>query len=330
MWLRSFERFFRIGNQPLSERETRAARPAELVRGAAARRPRAHAGGPAVHADPDRGAGGPHPLRPVRRDEPGSRGRGLDPYIEKLVRHTTPEAGARPCCGSPSRTCTSCSSTSSSCPGFPTRPSHSVGKILYREVRRSDLWPCSSTRSSSRSTTASATRPSRTLIRGIPDPLERRQAAKVFLELFRLLHYLELHRPRPAWRRTLRDTILLFSLITSETRLLLSYIERRVLKGHDAGSAPLPGLRLVRLLPAPRAQEGGQHRADRHLGDPPGRERAHPGRELPRHPEGLLPAVGGAARPGLRAHSIDGARIFPDFMAKREQSVRAARRPGAA
>ncbi len=40
MWLRSFERFFRIKNQPLSEKETRAARPPELVRGAAPRRQR--------------------------------------------------------------------------------------------------------------------------------------------------------------------------------------------------------------------------------------------------------------------------------------------------
>jgi hypothetical protein len=36
MWLRSFERFFRIKNQPLSEKESEAARPAQLVRGAAA------------------------------------------------------------------------------------------------------------------------------------------------------------------------------------------------------------------------------------------------------------------------------------------------------
>ena len=37
--------------------------------------------------------------------------------------------------------------------------------------------------------------------------------------------------PRGCPRRQLRDTILLFSLVVSETRLLLSYVEKRVLQG---------------------------------------------------------------------------------------------------
>ena len=106
--------------------------------------------------------------------------------------------------------------------------------------------------------------------------------------------------PTGSEEENLRDTLLPFSLITSETRLLLSYIDRRILRVPQGGPGALRHLRLLRLLPAPRAQEGAEHRADRHLGDPAGRERAHPGRELPRHPEGLLPAVGGPAGPGLR------------------------------
>jgi hypothetical protein len=67
-------------------------------------------------------------------------------------------------------------------------------------------------------------------IRAIAEPTERKHAARVFLELFRLLHYLEYADPAHADEDHLKNTILIFSLITSETRLLLTYLERRVLK----------------------------------------------------------------------------------------------------
>src|SRR6185295_16368766 len=70
-------------------------------------------------------------------------------------------------------------------------------------------------------------------IRQIESPLERKQAAKVFLEFFRLLHYLEYADPERTEEADLKNTILIFSLITSETRLLLAYLERRVLKAMD-------------------------------------------------------------------------------------------------
>ena len=79
-------------------------------------------------------------------------------------------------------------------------------------------------------------------IRAIAEPTERKHAAKVFLELFRLLHYLEYADPAHADEDDLKNTILIFSLITSETRLLLTYLERRVLK------ALVPGLAGLRQL----------------------------------------------------------------------------------
>jgi hypothetical protein len=52
----------------------------------------------------------------------------------------------------------------------------------------------------------------------------------VFLEFFRLLHYLEYADPERVAEDGLKATVLIFSLITSETRLLLGYLERRALK----------------------------------------------------------------------------------------------------
>ena len=191
-----------------------------------------------------------------------------------------------------------------------TRPSTAVGKIVYREVRRSDLVAMlidkkfkpvhdriRNRRDQPRSSAA------------IPDRTERRQAAKVFLELFRLLHYLEYTDPERLPEESLRDTILPFALVTSETRLLLAYVEKRVLKGRDL-QRPLYQVydSFVYCVPL-ELQEGGEHRAQRHLGHAPGRERAHAGREQPRDPQGLLPAVGGAARPGVRPRGRRGAHL---------------------
>ncbi len=53
----------------------------------------------------------------------------------------------------------------------------------------------------------------------------------MFLEFFRLLHYLRYADPELLEAEGLKSTILVFALITSETRLLLTYLERRVLKG---------------------------------------------------------------------------------------------------
>src|SRR2546428_843796 len=74
------------------------------------------------------------------------------------------------------------------------------------------------------------------IIRGVPEAGVRRQAAKIFLELFRLLHYLEFADPERVSEEDLKNTVLVFALITSETRLLLAYIERRVLRNVDPES----------------------------------------------------------------------------------------------
>ena len=82
-------------HQPLSERETRALAAAQLVGGAAARGQRAAAGGPAVHLDPDRGAGGPRALRPVRRVQPERRRRASTPTSRSWCGRRPPRRRSR-------------------------------------------------------------------------------------------------------------------------------------------------------------------------------------------------------------------------------------------
>src|SRR5437016_4912749 len=49
-------------------------------------------------------------------------------------------------------------------------------------------------------------------IRGIADPIDRKHGARVFLELFRLLHYLEYADPAHTDEDRLKNSILIFSL----------------------------------------------------------------------------------------------------------------------
>jgi hypothetical protein len=157
------------------------------------------------------------------------------------------------------------------------------------------------------------------IIRGIPDPTERRQAAKVFLELFRLLHYLEYADPARLPEQELRDTILLFSLVVSETRILLSYVEKRVLGGRDA-SLPLYQVydSFVYCIPLELKKV-----VNTELTDVSVTRHTESVRTRVENSHGILKdcfqqsivQLGQALEP-----SVDGGRIFPDFTARREQS----------
>ena len=109
-----------------------------------------------------------------------------------------------------------------------------MGKIIYREVRRSDLLALIIDKKF-KPVHDRITQPRR-------EPADPRASRT---------RWSAARRPRCSWSSSgccttsstptpsdlpeepLRDTILLFALITSETRLLLSYVERRVLRGTD-------------------------------------------------------------------------------------------------
>jgi hypothetical protein len=319
LWLRSFERFFRVGNQPLSERETRAlglrswSEELRLVDHAILR---------VVHLctsilteeQADMTRFDRYVETNLARDE------SLDPYIQKLVRLTTPEAAltllresfedlhillldlvqlAR----------------------LPFAAFDAVGKILYREVRRSDLVAMIIDKKFKPVHDRIRNPAIGELIRDIPDPTERRQAAKIFLELFRLLHYLEFTDPDRLSEDSLRDTLLPFALITSETRFLLSYIDRRVLKGRDP-EHPLSQVydSFVYCLPLELKKV-----VNTELTDISVTRQAENVRTRVENSHGILKDCYQQSVVQLAqafTPEIDGARIFPDFMAKREQSMR--------
>ena len=230
MWLRSFERFFRIKNQPLSEKETKQlalrnwSEELRLVDNALLR---------AVHLcssilseeQVNQTRFDKYVEGYLKKDDV------VDPYVEKLLRQSSPEAGltllresfedlhlvlvdlvklAR----------------------IPYATFTAVGKILYREVRRSHLLALLIDKKFKPIHDRITNHAIAAVIRRIERPTERKQAARVFLEFFRLLHYLDYADPSRA-DEELKNTILVFSLITSETRLLLGYLERRVLRSLD-------------------------------------------------------------------------------------------------
>jgi hypothetical protein len=318
LWLRSFERFFRTGNQPLSEREVRAlglrswSEELRLVDHAIMR---------VVHLSTSILSDEEADLTRFDRyiETSLARDEGLDPYIRKLVRLTTPEAAltllresfedlhlllldlvqlAR----------------------LPYATFHAVGKMLYREVRRSDLVAMIIDKKFKPVHDRIRNPAIRELIRDIPDQTDRRQAAKVFLELFRLLHYLEFTDPDRLSEESFRDTLLPFALITSETRFLLSYIDRRVLKGRNSEEALsqvydsfvycVP-LELKKVL-------------NTELTDISVTRQAENVRTRVENSHGILKDCFQQSIVQLAqafVPEIDGARIFPDFMAKREQSL---------
>ena len=229
----SFERFFRIKNQPaLRARDARSSRSRNwseelrLVDNVILRVVQL------CSADPDRGAGQPHALRPVRRGLP-----------QEGRRASTPTS--RSWCGSrrPRPALTLLRESFEDlhlllidlvqAVAHPLRHLHLGGQDrLPRDPAQRPP------RAADRQEVQAHPRPhhqpegGRGRSAGSGPDSERQHAAKVFLEFFRLLHYLEYADPEHHRRgRACKNTILIFSLITSETRLLLSYIEKRALRG---------------------------------------------------------------------------------------------------
>jgi len=320
MWLRSFERFFRIGSQPLSERETRAlaarnwSEELRLVDNVLLRV--VQLSGSILSEEQ---VSLSRFDRYVESNLTVEEGQGLDPYIEKLVRHTLPET-ALALLRESFEDLHLLMLDLVKLSRLPYSTFNAVGKIVYREVRRSDLLALLIDKKFKPVHDRIGNRMVSRIIRGIPDPSERRQAARVFLELFRLLHYLEYTDPARLPEEELRDTILVFALVVSETRLLLSYIEKRVLKGKDV-TQPLYQVydSFVYCLPLELKKV-----VNTELTDISVTRQSESVRTRVENSHGILKdcfqqsvvQLGQALDP-----AVDGSRIFPDFSARRDQSV---------
>ncbi len=228
MWLRSFERFFRIRNQPLSEREMRQlalrnwSEELRLVDNVIQRA--VHLCEAVLSEERLNQTRFDHYLEShLKKDDV------VDPYVEKLLRQSTPEAGLT-LLNESLQDVHLVLSQLVRLARIPFATFSAVGKVLYREVRRSHLLALLIDKKFKPIHDRITNPAIAAIIRSVPEGALRRQTAKVFLELFRLLRYLEYADPQHTGDEHLKGAILVFSLITSETRLLLGYIERRVLK----------------------------------------------------------------------------------------------------
>jgi hypothetical protein len=228
MWVKCFDRFFRIKNHPLSEQEARDvvrrdfSEELRIVRNVSLRmsylctelmtEERAELARFDRYIDSY-----------VRREY------SIDPFIEKLMQQPTPEdslsllteslADLRAVIDDLSRL-----------PKVSFVAFTSIGKIVNREIKRCryiDLL------------IAHKFKPQfdhidnprlAAIIKGIGNEQLRQDVAKVLLELFRLLRYLgfiaeDLENDKP-----LKNSLLIFSLVNSEVRLLLEFIENKLLK----------------------------------------------------------------------------------------------------
>jgi hypothetical protein len=229
MWLRAFERFFRIKNQALSDKETRQlalrnwSEELRLVDNVILRTVQL-CSAILTEDQVNQTRFDKYMEGYLKKDE------AVDPYVEKLLRQSTPEAGL--------------TLLREALEDFhlvlmdlvrlariPYGTFTAVGKMLYREIRRSHLLALLIDKKFKPIHDRISNPAIAALIRRVPDGSERRTAAKVFLELFRLLRYLEYADPQNNDDDSLKNTILVFALITSELRLLLAWLERRVIAG---------------------------------------------------------------------------------------------------
>ncbi len=68
------------------------------------------------------------------------------------------------------------------------------------------------------------------VVKGISNDLLRQDMAKAFLEIFRLLHYLHFIQKDLEQDKPLKDSILIFTLINAEAQMLIEFLEMRIMK----------------------------------------------------------------------------------------------------
>jgi hypothetical protein len=318
MWLQSFERFFQVKNQPPSERDSKQpthrnwTEELRLVDGAILRVTQLCT---SILTEEQ--------LNQTRFDKyiEGylKKGESVDPYVEKLLRQSSPEAGLnllRESFDDIHLLLVDLVRLSR----IPYATFMAVGRVIYREIRRSHLLALLIDKKFKPIHDQVRNGVIRGVIRKIESAQERRHAAKVFLEFFRLLHYLRYTDPSGVEEADLRDTLLLFSLIASETRLLLSYVENQVLDGREP-QGPLLGLydSFVYCIPLELKKV-----VNTELSDLSAAREAESVRTRVENSHGILKdcfqqsvvQLAQAFDPEVR-----GEEIFPDFMAKLDQSV---------
>jgi hypothetical protein len=158
-----------------------------------------------------------------------------DPYFERLLRDARPEAGLLVLRGTLEdvRLLVAESLRSQK---TPLQIFESVGRIFSRELRRNPPLAALLDKKFKPIFDKVTSTEISGLIRGLEDPTERNPVARVFLELFRMLKYLEFADPEGLPDDRVKTAACVFSLVIAEARQLVSYIEKRALVALPHGS----------------------------------------------------------------------------------------------
>ena len=224
MWLRSFERYFRIRNQPLSEDSTRtlAIRSfyeeiglvAHAIDRVTALCTMLSSQDQVSHERFEK-----YVENYLKKDDIA------DPYVARLLRHNSPQAGLTLLRESFEDLMLLLNELSK-LSRIPYATFQSIGRLIYREIRRNDYLSLLMDKQFKPVHDRITAEPIAELIRRIEDRDRRRLVANIFLRFFRQLHYLEYADPRKRHLEELRTSVLIFSLVASETRTLVDYIQK--------------------------------------------------------------------------------------------------------
>ncbi len=236
MWLKTFERYFRIRNQMLTERSTRilalrSFRDEVLLVNEAVARVGQLSTELSSEAEVDQQRFDKYVETYLRQDDR------VDPYFTYLLRQRRPQAGLallRESFEDLQLILTELTKLSH----IPYATFQSIGRLIHREIRRNEYLKLLVDHKFKRVHDRILIPAVGELVRRIEPRPTRRLSAWLLLEFFRLLHYLEFADPLRSQGRDLRTTVLIFSLVISEARDLLAAL----------------GLKLRRLPPSPLSE----------------------------------------------------------------------------
>lgn len=227
MWIKCFDRFFRVKNHPLSEQETRDvvrrdfAEEMKIVRSVSLRVSQLCTDILSIERA-DSASFGQYIETQLKHDE------GMGGFADHLVGQLTPE-------DSLTLLIESLADLRTVIDGLIQLPSvsfqtfTSIGKLINREIKRcrhiEPLVSCKFKPQYDRIDCPEIT----AAIKSITSPVLRQDVAKVFLEAFRLLRYLRLIETDLREDRPLKKALLIFALINSEAHLLLEFVDNKVL-----------------------------------------------------------------------------------------------------
>jgi len=158
-----------------------------------------------------------------------------DPYFERLLRDARPEAGLLVLRGT-LEDVRLLVAESLRAQKTPLQIFESVGRIFSRELRRNPPLAALLDKKFKPMFDKVASSEIASLIRAVEDPNERNPVARVFLELFRMLKYLEFADPDGLPDDKVKTAACVFSLVIAEARQLVLYIEKRALVALPHGS----------------------------------------------------------------------------------------------